>query len=204
MELSKFENLVALHVPDASSVVVEHAIRQACVRFMRESQIAVGTTCVQTQCGVPEYPVTLPECHQLVAVTAVAVGAGGPSDLWFDDADPYSGGDWNMDEYHPVVILRRTPKRDGDNVTIRYVWALSRDGCDVPAALYEQWGEAIKWGALADLFSMPKQEWGSPADAMRAENIYQTELQRARNAKWHNYSRRPVSMVGRPFLRARR
>lgn len=203
MELAKFENLVALHAPDASSVVVEHVVRQAIVRFMRESQVAVDTVCFETQCGVPEYPVVLPECRQLVSVTGVTFDDPVEA-LWRDEADPYAGGDWNMDEYHPVVILRYTPKQDGKRVVVRYTWAISRDGCDVPDAMYECWGEAVKWGALADLFSMPKQEWSSPADAMRAESFYQTELQRARNAKWHNYSRRAVTMAGRPFLSPRR
>lgn len=203
MELAKFEDLVVLHVPDASSLVIEHAVRQAVVRFMRESQVAVDTCCLKTQCGVPEYPVVLPACHALISVTGVEVDGDGFG-LWRDEVDPFGGCHWNMDAHYPVVVLRHVPRQDDQRVNVRYTWAIARDGCDVPDVIYQRWGEAVKWGALADLFSMPKQEWSDAHGADRAEQFYQTELRRALNARWYNYSRRPLSIAARPFLAPRR
>lgn len=203
MNISKLEDLVVLHVPDAGPAVLQHALRQAVLRFARESEVLTDFACLQTQCGVPEYVVPVPDCRKLVAITAVEVATGGFG-LWHDSPDPFSGDTWSVDAYHPVVVLRQTPARDGDRISIRYTWAPAREDCDVPEEIYERWAEAIKHAALADLFSMPKQEWAHLPSVTLHERYYQVELELARARRWTNYSGRPLSIASRPFLGPRR
>ena len=203
MQLSDLEDLVVLHVPDASSTVIQHALRQAIVRFARESQVLVDFICLKTQCGVPEYDVPLPDCRRLVSVTGVEVAQDGFR-LWRDDGDPYNGCQWNMDEFHPVIILRQAPAKDDLRIEVRYVWSPAREGCVVPEEFFERWAEALKHATLADLFSMPKQEWSNPTGVQLHEHYYNVELGRAKAERWHNYSRRPLTIASRPFLGPRR
>lgn len=203
MNISNLEDLIVLHVPDASSMVLQHAIRQAAVRFAREAEVLVDYACLRTQCGVPEYDLPMPDCRRLVSVTGVEVACDG-FNLWRDDGDAFNGCRWNMDEYHPIIVLRQAPARDDDRIDVRYVWAPAREECDIPEEFYERWAEAVKHAALADLFSMPKQEWSSPQSVTLHEHYYQVELGAARAKRWHNYSRRPLTIASRPFLGPRR
>lgn len=206
MNIADLEDLVILHVPDASSVAIQHVLRHAVARFMRESQIFTDQVCVELQCGVPEYLIDLPECRQLVSVEKVVFGKD-PHELGMMEVRPVTtpkGWDWHRDSMHPILVVHDVPSKDGETAQVMYSWSIRRDDCDLPPELYEQWAEAVKCAALADLFSMSKQEWGDPAMSRLYENYYQVELDHAKARRWLNYSRGPLRIHSRPFLPCKR
>lgn len=202
--IGDFEDLIVLHVPDAPSAVMQHVLRHAITRFMRESQIFTDFMCLESQCGVPEYPLELPECRRLVGVEAVEVGKDADVSLSEIRPNAGKGWEWYMDSMYPVVVLLYPPKKDGEKIHVMYSWTIARDDCEVPDELYEIWAEAIKCAALADLFAMPSQEWSNLGLSRLYENYYSVELGLAKSRRWHNYSRGSGTVQSRPFLSPRR
>lgn len=198
--VADLEDFVALYAPDAPSVVLQHVLREAIVRFMRESQIFQDEITVEAQCQVRDYPLVLPHCQQLVTIESVETGEG-----CLQHPGAVTGAkfwDWHRDGMEPVLVMRWMP-RDGSLLVVRYAWAIARDDCELPRHLYEQWMEAVKCGALAELLRMPKQEWSNLGLADQYERFYNVELVKAKNRRWSNYSRGPMMMVNRPFLQPR-
>lgn len=201
--IADFEDFIALSAPDAGSVVLQHVIREAIVRFMRESQLFTDTLCVEAQCGVVDYPLQMPDCRKLVGIEAVDIGGSKNIHEFHEIARGTKFNDWHKDDRHNVVVLHHEPK-EGTPIRVLYSWAIQRDDCEVPDEIYEDWMEAIKAAALAELLLMPKQEWTSPATSALNEDRYRIELRKAKNRRWSNYSRGPMMMQGAPFLRGRR
>lgn len=197
--VADLEDFIALHAPDAPSVVLQHVLREAVVRFMRESQIFQDQVEVEVQCQVLDYPLVLPHCQQLVTVESVEPAPGCPDIVRVSGAKFW---DWHRDSMEPVIVLTHGV-RNNTKLIVRYAWAISRDECELPRHLYEMWMEAVKGAALAELFAMPKQEWTAPALAVHWEQVYHVELVKAKNRRWSNYSRGPTVMVNRPFLSPR-
>ena len=201
--VADFEDFITLSAPDAGSVVLQHVTREAIVRFMRESQIILDILCVEGQCGVVDYPLQMPECRNLVGIESVAIGDLSDITEFPEYATGVKFRDWHKDDRHNAIVLHHDPK-EGTPIRVLYSWAIQRDDCEVPDAIYEEWMEAVKAAALAELLLMPKQEWTSPGTAALQETRYQVELRRAKNRRWSNYSRGPLLMQGAPFIRSRR
>lgn len=201
--VADFEDFIALSAPDAGSVVLQHVIREAIVRFMRESQLFTDTLCFEAQCNVLDYPIQMPECRQLVGIEGVDIGGDADLTEFHEIVRGAKFHGWHKDDRHNVVVLHSSPK-EGTPIRVLYSWAIQRNDCEVPDALFEEWMEAIKAAALSELLLTPKQEWTSPATAALYADRYRVELGKAKNRRWSNYSRGPVLMQGQPFLRGRR
>jgi hypothetical protein len=198
--VADLEDFIALFAQDAPSAVLQHALREGIVRFMRESQIFQDELEITTECLVRDYPLALPECQQLVSVESVEFGQGCREHPAFVTGAKF--WNWHRDSMEDVIVLTHAP-RAASKLTVKYAWAIARDECELPRHLYEQWMEAVKHAALAELFAMPKQEWTDIGLANRSEGIYAVELIKAKNRRWSNYSRGPIKMVGSTFLSRR-
>lgn len=204
--VADLEDFIALDVPDAPSIVMQHVLREGIIRFMRESQIFQDEVMIAGQCGVSDYYLELPECQQLVTVERVEPAAECPGTRYplasSMNASGAKGWDWERDGMHSVILFKM-PLRDKARYRVTYAWAISRDDCALPEHLYEQWMEAVKAAALTQLFRMPKQEWFNPQLAQTWEHTYSVELRKAKNRRWSNYSRGPMMTVSRPFVGCR-
>lgn len=198
--ISEFESFIMPYAADAPSEMLQHVVREAVVRFMRRTRIAVESVEIDLQCGVREYLVETPECEKIVAIERVldacawnSVRADWPSG---DLPRPYS---WRRDHHHPVVELQYSPKED-DVVRVDYSWTIGRDGCEIPDFIYEEWEEAIKHGALAELLMMPGQEWTRPQMAQYHEGKYNQLVVEAKSRKWHNHTQGAITMNAPSFM----
>lgn len=198
--IADFEDFIVLYAQDASSVVLQHVLREAIIRFMRESQLFTDTVVVPVQACVQDYPIELPGCRSLVSVEAVSMAGADCVDFFDMRPTNMKFWEWHKDGRHDAIFLHQTPRKDGE-MHVRYVWTIQRDDCEVPDEVYEVWMEAVKQAALAELLSMPGQEWTNQEAAMRAESFYRVELSKAKNRRWSNYSRGPMMATGRAFLR---
>lgn len=195
--IADFEDFIVLHAGDAPSVVLQHVIREGIIRFMRESQVFHDTAEIRGQCGVADYPVETPACRQVVTIEDVkpapGCGYGGPT---FVLGNAWR---WRRDGMFAVVDFGG-PLSDRSVMEVTYAWAISRDDCDVPEEVYQRYMEAVKGAALAELFAMPEQEWTNPRLVGHWERVYHTELVKAKNSRWLNYSRGSVQIQSPPFL----
>lgn len=196
--VSDFEDFVVSYAQDAPSVVLQHAIRETVVKFMRETRVATDTYCINAQCGVTDYVVEMPDCSKLVAIENVEPDGGvwGGFRQFRNLPNPWA---WNKDDRFPVVIFGFSPREDAV-FHVTYSWTINRDGCDVPDFIYEEWMDAIKFGAAAELLAMPNQEWTNPQLAHMFADKYREERAAAKARKWHNYTQGPISMFAPSFL----
>lgn len=195
--VSEFEPFLAMSAPDAPSDILQHVTREAVVRFMRRTRVAEDDYELETQCGVPDYYLDMPDCRELVAIESVDPAHG----TWgFVPGFGFNIGawDWLKDGRHPVVRFGFTPQED-KCYNVRYTWAINRDGCEIPDFIYEEWEEAIKHGALAELLMMPAQEWTRPKIAVQHEKQYQEAVATAKARKWHNYTEGPLQITAPSF-----
>lgn len=215
--IADFVDFIVPHAPDVPEVVAQHAIREAIVRFMRETRIAVAELILPTQCNVPDYPLITPECRRLIQVEQVFVdkddrpvitnfsgrvrpardfGTGGSGMHYF-------AGGWRVehvgDEHDAAIVFHGPPARD-QFIKVHYSWAISRDDCAVPDFIYEEWMEAVRHAALYQLYIMAGQEWTNPSLAAHHEGAYQTERRRAKNRKWTSRSPAPIRARAPRFI----
>lgn len=200
--VADFEDFIALSAPDAGSIVLQHVVREAIVRFMRESQLFNDVLCFEAQCGVNDYPLQMPDCRRLVGIEVVSIGGYREVQEFPELATGTKFREWHKDDRHNAIVLHHAPK-EGTPIRVLYSWAIQRDDCEIPDEMYEDWMEAVKSAALSELLMMPKQEWTSPATSAIHEDRYRIELHKAKNRRWSNYSRGPMMMQGDPFLRGR-
>lgn len=199
--VSELEPFIVMHAPDAPSDILQHVIREATVRFMRRTRVAVDEAVLHTQCGVQDYRIEMPDCRELIAVEAVEPDIGSAYSAPFPGQGMH-GWDWMKDGRHPVIYLGASPK-DGDCLQVQYSWTIGRDDCDIPDFIYEEWEEAIKHGALSELLLMPNQEWTRPNIAERHAEQFMWLVADAKARKWHNYTQGPLQMTAPPFAAPR-
>lgn len=200
--LSEFEPFIMAYAPDAPADILQHVLREAVVRFMRRTRIAVDTERIDLQCGVREYLIDMPDCRRMVAVEEVYPACNGWGTVRKDFPNPSlpEPWKWKKDNHHPVIELQYNPKED-DALYVQYSWTIERDDCEVPDFIYEDWEEAIKHGALTELMMIPNQEWTRPKLAEFHYNRYNEFVVEAKSRKWHNHTQGAITMNAPSFMR---
>lgn len=208
--LRDFEDLLIPYAASAPAVVLQDAARQAVVSFMRTTRIAVDEHYFTGQDKVSDYILDIPECRKLVQVERLYYGPSqcGDDGVIDDQWVPIAGcvercsSGWWMDEASmdvPVIFINPPPNRE-QRYAIRYSWTIGRDDCSIPAFIYEDWADAITWGALSRILMMPNQEWTDRPTAMYYQQMFSDEMVMARNRKWSGRQQGPLRMIGRRFL----
>ena len=73
------------------------------------------------------------------------------------------------------------------------------DTCELPDALYQEWGDTIADGAASRLFAIPKQDWSNPGLMQRYALLFQNNITRAKNKRVLNRTPGPLMMRGSYF-----
>lgn len=198
VSVSEFEPFLTLFAPDAPPDVLQHVIREAAIRFMRRTRVAEDYYTIETQCGVRDYWMDLPDCRELIAINGIEPNEGAwpffPGAGWQPNA-----WDWVKDGRHPVIQFGFTPQED-KCYTVSYSWSIGRDECDIPDFIFEEWEEAVKHGALSELLMMPNQEWTRPKMAQYHAEMYRREVVSAKSRRWHNYTEGALQLHAPPFM----
>ncbi|MFU6981754.1 hypothetical protein ACM75Z_30245 [Pseudomonas aeruginosa] len=145
---------------DADELQCQQAIREAIIRFMRDTQVFDDRLVIVPQEGVCEYNLDVPQCRVLVGVKRVFV----------DRCELYDRL-WARDEHHDV--LRVFTNLDGCCVEVDYTWTIGRDGCAVPDKVYEDYMPGVIEGSLEQLHRMFGTDIVSRSRAIDATNRYQ-------------------------------
>lgn len=159
--VAEFIPFVLSYAPYTPSEIIEHAIRESIVEFMRESKIAVATTEIETQAKVFDYMLDLPECHRFLGVKRAVKGPVKCSGTtqWSDIFDG-EYGDYFIElrkGSHPFLQLTHADSKP-HFIRLDYYWAIRRDECDVPDFIYEDFMDTIVAGALIRLAGVPNHD----------------------------------------------
>ena len=147
--IEEFEPFVVAYAPFVPQEIVQHAIRETIVEFMRETKCATAFLDVETQEKVADYMMEVPDCRRIVKVSSVQespLKCSG-SESW-RDLFGGEGGDYIVElrlGEHPIIVLSRPPRKP-TKLRVRYIWTIGRDDCDVPDFIYEDYMEAIVSG----------------------------------------------------------
>ncbi len=63
---------------------------------------------------------------------------------------------------------------------LRTALAPTQDSTEIDSEIYEQWAEAIAWGARARLLAQPRQDYTDKAGAIEAAKMFNYHISRAR------------------------
>lgn len=160
--IADFEPFVLGYVPYLPQEIIQHAIRESIVEFLRESRVAKDAMVVETQEKVPDYILEVPDCRRIVKVTSVSQSLSQSQCSGLEHwKHLVSGdeGDYTVElrkGEHPIIVLTDPPRKP-NRLRIEYVWTIGRDDCDVPDFVYEDYMQPIVAGTLMRLASLPDQ-----------------------------------------------
>ena len=201
--IEDFEPFVLAYSPYIPQELVQHAIRETIVEFMRETKCAKDVLMVETQEKVPDYMLEVPDCRRIVKVTSVQESPLHCSgrEVWRQlqqGTDCDYTVELRMGE-HPVILLRDAPRKP-TKLKVEYVWAIGRDDCDVPDFIYDDYMQAVVNGALVRLAMLPEQDALARQIAVYQANWFNAVQQ----AKIDKTGGRARKMIGSPILSGRR
>lgn len=153
--IEDFEPFVLAYVPTAPQEIIQHAIRESIVEFMRETKSASASVEIKTQERVSDYIIDVPDCRRIVKVKSVSKAMSSCGAI--DWSILYGGedGDYSIELRsgdHPIIVLRDIPRKSY-TLKIDYVWTIGRDDCDVPDFIYDDYMSGIIAGALIRIAS---------------------------------------------------
>lgn len=201
--VTDFEPFVLAYTPFIPAELVQHAIRETIVEFMRETKCASATLEFETQEKVPDYMLEVPDCRRIVKVKNVYITptkCSGRENWRLLNSGEF--GDYIIElriGEHPIIILTNPPKQP-NRVKVDYYWAIGRDDCDIPDFIYEDYMKAIVAGSLIRLASLPDNQHIAAQIGFHQQTWFDG-VQQAKIDKSGGKARR---LIGAPILTRRR
>lgn len=160
---------------DLPDVVIEAAIRDAAIEFMRESQYLRRIITMDSQCNVDEYPLELDDCYYIISVRRVTYDGEGYDPIHEEDTGnfisrnsprPFSNYLFHLSDRN-WLVLEPCPEESLDGGIQAYVTvAPSPNSCGMPKEVFNEYGTAIVDGALAELLLIKSQPWYDAGQAV--------------------------------------
>lgn len=200
--IAEFEPFLLAYVPTLPQELLQHAIRETIVEFMRETKCASGILEINTQQNVCDYILEVPDCRRIIKVKNVKLGSinCNGKEHW-NDLSGSEFGDYSIElrlGSNPIIILNSTPKKEGI-LRIEYFWTIGRDDCDVPDFIYEDYMQAIVAGSLVRMASYPNNEHLLAQIKIHEVNWFNA-IQQAKIDKTGGKARK---IIGQPLLSRR-
>lgn len=183
---------VLQYVPDASEFIAVDAIKQACIEFCERTYYwQYQSPSLNVVNGQSQYVIPTPADTKFVGPVQVYFNTlllipKSPDEL----ADIYRMGSWSQLQGSPQYVTRII-KPELTLVPIPYVTqpatlyvraalAPTQDSTEIDSEIYEQWAEAIAWGARARLLAQPRQDYTDKAGSIEAAKMFNYHINRAR------------------------
>lgn len=199
--IEDFEPFVLAYVPTAPQEIIQHAIRESIVEFMRETKVASASVEIATQERVNDYIIGVPDCRRIVKIKKVYQGRSSFGNIGWDELYGGEDGEYRVElrvGEHPIIILKDAPRKP-TKLRLEYVWTIGRDDCDVPDFIYDDYMSGIVAGALIRLASFAGNE-----NIVQQINMHQmtwyNAVQQAKIDKTGGKARR---IIGSPMLSRR-
>jgi hypothetical protein len=188
----EFLPYVTQYVPDAGEFIIIDAIKQAAIEFCEKTFVWQYTIpAMDIVNGQNTYVMPTPPDTKSVGPVQVYYDKNllipkGPDEL----ADIYRMGDWQQLDGHPQYVTRMikpeiilVPKPNESMpawLHIKTALAPTRDSTEIDSEIFEQYAEAIAWGARARLLAQPRQDYSDKAGSIEALKMFRYEINRCR------------------------
>lgn len=179
---SGFIDLIAPSAKGAPSGLIMDAARQAAIQLCEKARVWGWTsrkTPVEPGLGryvfrfEPEVPARVVGVRSL-RLDCVPLPCAQRADWPYGDERSGSPEMWR-EEQPGVIVLWPVPRKEGTLLVVADL-APAHDAPACPEFLLRDYGEAVKWGALADLTNTFGQAWSNPSIA---NQIFAAEFKRA-------------------------
>jgi len=182
---------VMQYVPDVPETVAENAIRSACIEFCERTRFwQDDADPITLMAGMSNYEMDMNASIKFVDII----------EAWVDDqliipksaedlTRIFRGCDWRLLVGAPSYITRMIstelivvpqPLVSGGNLRIRAAYAPTRASTTVGSTVYEEYLEAIAYGARARLYNTPKQPYFDKSSALEFDRRFRTAISEAR------------------------
>lgn len=183
---------VTQYVPGASEFMLKDAVKQAAIEFCEKTFV--------WQYTIPAIDIVANQSNYVMP-TPVDTKSVGPIQVYYDTnllipkgpdelADIYRMGDWQQVIGHPQYVTRMVkpevllvpmPNEDAAaTLHIKTALAPTRDSSEIDSEIFEQYAEAIAWGARGRLLGQPRQDYSDKAGAIEALKMFKYEINRCR------------------------
>lgn len=188
---SEFLPEVLPYVPDVPDMVAENAVRNACIEFCERTRFwQEDADPIALVAGISSYDVDIDFATKFVDIVEAWVGDRLIVPKSVEDITRlYRGCDWRALQGAPAYITRMisteimvvpTPMVSGDALKIRAAYAPTRKSTSIGSTVYEEYVEAIAFGARARLYNTPKQTYFDKASALEYDKRFRTAISEAR------------------------
>lgn len=112
--IEDFEPFVLAYVPTAPQEIIQHAIRESIVEFMRETKVASASVEIATQERVNDYIIGVPDCRRIVKIKKVYQGRSSFGNIGWDELYGGEDGEYRVElrvGEHPIIILKDAPRK---------------------------------------------------------------------------------------------
>jgi hypothetical protein len=168
--LQTFRKEVQPYAPEAPELVVDNAVRNACIEFCNKTHwVTYQHAPITLVTDQATYDYTLPDDNEIARIITACVGSRQLSA--FSESGLRDSGNWRTltaaiplgylsDDLHEILLVPY-PNEDVGDDTLQITMALrpTRTAAAVASDLYDIWGEAIAYGARARLHELPGQSY---------------------------------------------
>lgn len=197
MVLDDFHPYILPEVMGAPIPAVNLAIIRAAREFCEKSLVwEVDIPSIAISNGVSEYDLSLPDESDLIHLTSVKLEGvtvcPGESQ---DGALRYRQPDLEHIELVPVPELGSGFKL----LELRAALKPARNANKISHFLYNEWAEAIAFGALSILKRQQRQAWSDQQGALSDRQEFERKMSEAKNRALHGHAKGSVSVRRIPF-----
>lgn len=180
--------------------LAEEAIRQAAIDLCDRAGTWTFELTLQTQPGVHEYPLLIPQAANAVGIRSVTVQGQQhwPNVMGIRQCG-CMGRSFMLRGLRAIYLSPIPNDPDPAYATIELWLKPTQDACEVPNDLYDEWQDVIANGAAARLFAIPKQDWTNAGLMQRYAVLFESGVTRAKNKRVLMRSPGPLMMRGGYF-----
>jgi hypothetical protein len=208
---SDFTPLIKPSVTKCPEAIIESATRLAAIDFCRRADVLAKMHEIDTQRFLSDYFLETEDCVTPIRILSVSLAnsTGCCTPFFAPAANLYwtgcCGGYRFSSESPTHIRISPTSTDTVGNLKVTQIVAPSQDSCKVDDFLYDQWREAISFGALARLHGMQgsmalPNRWYSPNEALKFARMFRAEINRAKTEVARNYSSGPVMARARRWM----
>ena len=192
MKWSDLFSRVMPHVPGCPEIMVEDALRDAAIKFCRDSHLwREQIMDLYLSPGIHRYALDLPEQTEVTALISACQRK--PGSRYGEAVHP----DINV---FRMVRFRTLPDPDKGPIELHVVLQPTRDADGMLDAIGLDYDQALIHGALERLVVIPGKDWSNPNMAPYHREKYLESLTEARIAKANSNTEAPLCVSPYPLL----
>ena len=185
-------------IPAVPDVLAANAVRMAAIELCQRVPFVVRDALLDTQAGVADYPLALPDSYVVTGVLGLMLG-GRTVPLLPPSAFPARGAVYHRGER--LLVLNPAPSVDAPGCLHARVSVMPGQlSCHLPREVFDEALDVVAAGALARLLLIPKTSWADKSTAGVYRTTFSAGVGRISNLALRGGVSGPIVMQARRFF----